>query len=117
MRRFELRAWVGTIAVLRELNDRRIPSSTEYGVSSYREEVWYGARNPVIAESSCSGASSATQCPLPGMMTLWTSSATSFIVLAVPSPMPLAPPIAKTGKVSRLVLRCAFCAVVMSIAR
>src|SRR6186997_2211938 len=39
----------------------------------------YGARNSVSAASRASGACSATQWPLPGSTTVWTSSATSFI--------------------------------------
>ncbi len=43
------------------------------------------------------------------MTRLCTSSAASFIVFAAPSPMPSAPPIPRTGRVSRRSLRRSFC--------
>ena len=67
--------------------------------------------------SNCSGASSATQCPLPRTIVLSTFSATSRMVAPTPSPMALLPPMASTGNVSLRFLRCSFCRMEMSIAR
>src|SRR5258705_6697791 len=46
------------------------------------------------------------------MTRVCTSSAASFIVFPAPSPELSAPPTARTGRVSRRVLRCSFCAMV-----
>src|SRR5215212_606399 len=77
----------------------------------------YGARNALSAESISSGAVSATQWPLPGMTTLCTSSAASSIPLPTSGPQLSAPPIARTGIVSLVLLRCPFCTRVVSKTR